>query len=394
MGYSSNEMKLVTGFVIDETALQQGVREAIGNVEKISEVRVPITIDGKQGVEVIRKYVDELNGVISSSQKFMQGANGQYMAGKESMTAYAEASNKAKTSLDALNNKVQSIDASFNKQKQTGKMVVENLNEYTDGLKVANTTSKKFSYQGQVLTETTTEYKDSLTNTTKVIKTFKDEEGNAVNVLDRVTKKTADLGVGLSDMMGTMVKVAEFQIITKALNLIQEGFTQTITIVKEYDDAITDLKKVSDLSGQALTDYTDRLAELTDVVGRTRTELVQLATGFKQAGFTDSDSLILTKVAALYQNVADSEVSAEEATAFVVSQMKAFDVTASGAISIVDKLNEVSNSYSVTNTDLATGLTKSASALKALGNTEDQTIGMITAGAEIMKGQSSTVAKG
>ena len=96
----------------------------------------------------------------------------------------------------------------------------------------------------------------------------------------------------------------------------------------------------------------------------------------------------------LYQNVADSEVSAQEAGQFIVSQLKAYGLAASDAASIVDKLNAVSNNYSVSNSDLAIGLTKSAAALQTLGNTQDEVMGLLTAGTEQLTGQASKVGKG
>ena len=110
------------------------------------------------------------------------------------------------------------------------------------------------------------------------------------------------------------------------------------------------------------------------------TEMVQNATIFKQAGYSDSDAATLSKVAAEYQNVADAEVSASDAGAFVVSQMKAWKLTADQAESAVDQVNEVSNDFAVSSSDIATALTKSSAAMAALGNTSSQTIGLVTAG--------------
>ena len=87
-------------------------------------------------------------------------------------------------------------------------------------------------------------------------------------------------------------------------------------------------------------------------------------------------------------------MSAQEAGQFVVSQLKAYGLAASDAASIVDKLNAVSNNYSVSNSDLAIGLTKSAAALQTLGNTQDEVMGLLTAGTEQLTGQASKVGKG
>ena len=71
------------------------------------------------------------------------------------------------------------------------------------------------------------------------------------------------------------------------------------------------------------------------------TEMVENATIFKQAGYSEDDAAVLSKIAAEYQNIADSEVSASDAGAFVVSQMKAWKLTADQAESAVDQVNEV-----------------------------------------------------
>jgi len=44
-----------------------------------------------------------------------------------------------------------------------------------------------------------------------------------------------------------------------------------------------------------------------------------------------------------YQNVADAEISAQEAGDYVVSQMKAYGLTADQAEGAIDQLNEVDN---------------------------------------------------
>ena len=82
------------------------------------------------------------------------------------------------------------------------------------------------------------------------------------------------------------------------------------------------------------------------------TEMVQNATIFAQAGYSDEDAEILSKVAAEYQNVADSEVSASDAGAFVVSQMKAWKLNANNAESAIDQINEISNVFAVSSSDI------------------------------------------
>ena len=122
--------------------------------------------------------------------------------------------------------------------------------------------------------------------------------------------------------------------------------------------------------------------------------MVEAATEFKKSGYSNEDSAQLAQIASLYQNVADSQLSAGDSAAYVISQMKAFDITADDAISIIDKTNEVSNNFSVSSTDISSALTKTSSALSAYGNTIDNTIGLVTSGTELMPNMAAQVGRG
>lgn len=96
----------------------------------------------------------------------------------------------------------------------------------------------------------------------------------------------------------------------------------------------------------------------------------------------------------LYQNVADEEISTADSASYVISQMKAFGIEAENAQSIIDKTNEVSNRFAVSSADVSSALTKTSSALGAYGNTIDNTIGLVTAGSEVMTNQAGKVGRG
>ena len=115
---------------------------------------------------------------------------------------------------------------------------------------------------------------------------------------------------------------------------------------------------------------------------------------FRKSGFGDEDSANLALVATMYQNIADQEISAGDAASFIVSQMKAFGIESENATHIIDAVNEVSNNFAVSSTDVSTALTKTSAAMSVLGNNYEQTIGLVTAGTEILTGQGSKVAKG
>lgn len=122
--------------------------------------------------------------------------------------------------------------------------------------------------------------------------------------------------------------------------------------------------------------------------------MVEAATTFRKSGFNDQDAATLAKVAAQYQNVADTAVSAEDAAASIVSQIRAFGEDADFATYVIDAYNEVANNFSVGTNDLSKAMEIASAGMATYGNEFEQIIGLVTAGTEIMTGRSSQVARG
>lgn len=122
--------------------------------------------------------------------------------------------------------------------------------------------------------------------------------------------------------------------------------------------------------------------------------MVEAATTFRKSGFNDQDAATLAKVAAQYQNVADTAVSAEDAASSIVSQIRAFGEDADFATHVIDAYNEVANNFSVGTNDLSKAMEIASSGMATYGNEFEQIIGLVTAGTEIMTGRSSQVARG
>lgn len=118
-------------------------------------------------------------------------------------------------------------------------------------------------------------------------------------------------------------------------------------------------------------------------------------------GYSDQQSMQLAKTATMFQNIADAEISAGDAALFINSQLKGFNKEFSkfgskgeASMHVIDSVNEVANNFAVGTNDLQLALSKTASAMGGFGNSFEQTIGIITAGTEIMVGQPSKVARG
>ena len=116
--------------------------------------------------------------------------------------------------------------------------------------------------------------------------------------------------------------------------------------------------------------------------------MVEAATSFRKNSFNDNDSATLAKVATTFQNVSDEAISASESADFIIAQMKAFNIEAGDAEHIIDAVNAVSNSYSVSSGQLAKNLGNMSAALSVGNNSFEESLGLLTAGTEVTRNAS------
>ena len=170
--------------------------------------------------------------------------------------------------------------------------------------------------------------------------------------------------------------------------------------VTELDGALVELKKVTDLEGESLKKFTKEAYEAGANVAKTGTEMVEAATSFAKAGYSKDQILQLGEVATMYTNIADEAISSADAADFIIAQLKAFNLeskdmneTLSNAYHIIDAVNEVSNNFAVSSSDIATNLGKASSVMANAGNSMEQMIGLMAAGTEVTR-NASKVANG
>lgn len=166
---------------------------------------------------------------------------------------------------------------------------------------------------------------------------------------------------------------------------VKQTIENMINVVIELDDALVELRKVTDLNGKALDEFVKSAYEAGEAVAKTGTEMVKAATEFAKAGYNADTALQLGTIAAMYTNIADEEISTADAAEVLIAQMKAFNIEAKDSIHIIDAINEVSNNFAVSSSDIATNLGKSSAVMANAGNSMEQMIGLLTAGTEITR---------
>lgn len=165
-----------------------------------------------------------------------------------------------------------------------------------------------------------------------------------------------------------------------------------VTVVTELDTALTEMRKVSDETVTSLRAFQNVSFDVAKQVGTTALSIQNSAADFMRLGYSLNEATKLSKDANIYANVGDMDIS--EATEHMVSSIQAwqseFDSATEASTNIIDRYNEVGNRFAITSADIGSAMERSAAALKAGGNTLNESIGLITAGNLIQQDADTT----
>lgn len=164
-----------------------------------------------------------------------------------------------------------------------------------------------------------------------------------------------------------------------------EGIQKIIENVSELDSAMVELRKVTDASENELISFLENAEKRAVKLGTTVTDLVNATADFSRLGYSLKDSTTLGEVATIYANVGDDVESVDQATSSLISTMKGFNIEASNAETIIDKLNEVGNNFAISSGGIGDALQRSAAALSNAGNSIDESIGLIVAANNVIQ---------
>lgn len=173
-------------------------------------------------------------------------------------------------------------------------------------------------------------------------------------------------------------KFGGWSVVTTVLTKVVHVIKDVTNNVVELDSAMTELKKVTDLTDNTYSQFMNTAAQQAKEVGATVSDTINATADFARLGYTLDESTQLSKAALVYKNVGDGIDDISEASESIISTMKAFDVEADKSMSIIDKFNEVGNNYAISSQGVGVALQKSAAALAEGGNSLDESIGLAT----------------
>lgn len=158
------------------------------------------------------------------------------------------------------------------------------------------------------------------------------------------------------------------------------AFKQMVTNVVELDTSLVEIQKVTDLTGASLKSFTKQAFDMGSQIGRTGKEVIDAVAEFRRAGYEMPDSMELAKSSLVMANVGDGIRDAAEASSYLISVLRGFNMDASKSGSIVDMINQVANTAPITFANIAEGLRRVSGTMAQTGASIEQTIGLLTGG--------------
>lgn len=178
--------------------------------------------------------------------------------------------------------------------------------------------------------------------------------------------------------------VGTYGIYMQAVDVLRNMAQEVINV----DSAMTELKKVSDASGQEIANYFSTAADDAKELGATISDVISSTADWSKLGYNLEDAKELSRITTLYQNVGDN-MTQESASESMVSTLQGFQMDTDEALHIVDSFNEVANKFAIDSKGIGEALQRSASSMNAAGNTMEETIGLVTAANTVVQDPAS-----
>ena len=142
-----------------------------------------------------------------------------------------------------------------------------------------------------------------------------------------VTKYGTALGEFGGALKREFAKLGRYMIASFGIQEVIQIVRKGITYIKEIDDALTDLKKVTNETDAGYDRFLQTMSRTAGVVGSTVAELTQMAAEWSRLGYSIQEAANLAESTAILLNVSEFE-DATQASEALISTIQAFSYAA------------------------------------------------------------------
>ena len=206
----------------------------------------------------------------------------------------------------------------------------------------------------------------------------------AQDAISDTTAKTGSLGLAFRTL-------GQFFMIGSPIMVISKTFKELVSTVNEANKSLTDIQMVTGMS----TDEANKLAltynELGQQIGATTQEILTGSVEWFRAGKTIQETEELIQASIVGSKMAGIETA--QMTEYLTSALNGYQLEASEAMNVIDKMVAIDNNASTSLSELATAMSYTANIARSTGLDMDSLLGNIGAVSEATRQSAETIGK-
>lgn len=281
--------------------------------------------------------------------------------------------NNSTANINKLQSAINSLTTRINNIKVANKKIIDN-NDISE-LKTAENEVEKL---GQLLTQV---------KSGKIIdgKVISSEVLTARNSVNQLSSAINGVRTNVFSLGNAFKSVFSYAVGGSAIYAGIRELRQGLSDIKNVDDALRDLKRVSDdVANNTLNNFSTQANNMAQSLGNSTESVIQAVTTFKQLGYSWNEAKdYMAKESIILANVGD--MNASDSSNSIVATLKGFKLEAKDTTMVVDSLNEAGNKFAIKTGELAEGLRVSSAALALANNDLYQSEALITTGTEVLR---------
>lgn len=300
---------------------------------------------GKYGEKIEKAFADMDS--LKNAKSNISGMNDMFNSGYQDITKWASAVASGSMSIETFQNKVGKLQTSLNNVYK----VINNPNEGTAEVELQNFLREMSGLDN--LDFGKTNIKNGLATLSG---SFKDASGNvqtltaqlnlASGAMSRVSTSSAPIASGIDKFFSgwktKMANLAQYVASFQAMNKVWETFKQGLEVVKDFDTALTEMRKVSDEPISKLKEFQKESFDMAKSVGTTALQIQNSTADFQRLGESFSDAKQSAVNANKLLNVSEFN-NIDDATSALISMKAAYSEVAES--DLVDKVNQVGERF-------------------------------------------------
>lgn len=370
-------------------------KKDIANAEKLSGVHeIQLLIDNGETESKIDALIaktnqwTDVNGnaristqSLTSSLDDLVLASNEYIKTptNENQRKLMEANEKLSSEYNKVTSEVRSMNAEFAKDSAVDTLRQKYQNFYNDNGKAHNVFGNQLKSAMEELARGAEVPKQRL----EILKREFVDTKNECTLLG-LTGKTWLQNIG-EKIKSLTTYLSSTGIISKVIPAVKDG----ISIVKELDTALVDLKKTTKMTANELVGFYLSANDTAKQTGITTKEIIEQAATWARLGFSTADAATkMAKYSSMFAMISPG-MDLDSATDGLASVMKAFKIGLEDTDDVVDgimsKINIIGNTQAVNNADIIDFLRHSSSAMAEANNSLEDTIALGTAITEITR---------